>query len=506
MTRGEKVIAFIERYIVVPEGAHVGKPLILEQFQKDFILDVYDGELRRGRKTRRAILSISRKNGKTGLIAALILVHLVGPEAKANSQVVSGALSREQASLVFELSSKMVKLSPELSKIVRIIPSSKRLIGLRMNVEYKALAAEGKTAHGLSPVLAILDETGQVKGSQDDFVDAIITSQGAHESPLLLVISTQASSDNDLLSIWIDDAKKSDESVCHVYEAPKDIDLMDESGWYAANPALGKFRSLEDMRQMAEQAARMPSFENSFRNLFLNQRISVHSSFISKGAWMACDGEPCPIEDCEEVYGGLDLSGKTDLTAFVLYGRKGEEWNAYCYFWTPEKGLFDRAKRDRAPYDVWVNMGLIRTVAGASIDYETVARDIVEICSGVEVIAIAYDRWRMDILKKEFERIGVDLPLSEWGQGFKDMAPAVDALEQVILNEKLRHGGNPVLTMCMNNAAVVRSPANDRKLDKSKSTARIDGAVALAMAAGVADRMHEPSIDIDDIISNALIL
>jgi phage terminase large subunit-like protein len=354
--------------------------------------------------------------------------------------------------------------------------------------------------------LAILDETGQVKGTQDDFIDAVITSQGAHKSPLLLVISTQAASDNDLLSVWIEDAKNDKNTICHVYEAPKDSDLMDEAAWRAANPAIGKFRSIDDMRQMAEQATRMPSFENSFRNLYLNQRISVHSAFINKSAWLACDGEPCPISECDEVYGGLDLSGRTDLTSFVLYGRKGDTWNAYCHFWTPEKGLFDRAKRDRAPYDVWVNMGLIRTIPGASIDYETVARDIADICSGVEVITIAYDRWRMDVLKKEFERIGVDLPLTEWGQGFKDMAPAVDALEQVILNEKLRHGGNPVLTMCMNNAAVVRSPANDRKLDKSKSTARIDGAVALAMACGVAERMAQPLIDIDDIVNNALIL
>lgn len=504
MTRGEKVIKFIQSFCRVPEGAHVGKNIVLEDFQKEFILAVYDNPYR----TREAILSMARKNGKTSLIACLLLVHLVGTEAIQNSQIASGAMSKDNAGLVFKLAVKMINLNPDLKRLIRIVPSLKQLYGLPMNVEYQALAKDGRTNMGGSPVLLILDETGQVSGSQDDFIDAVITSQGAHNNPLRLVISTQAANDSDLLSIWIDDALtgKDPQKVCRVYTASNDLDLLDETGWHAANPALGKFRSLDDMRQMAEQATRMPSFENTFRNLFLNQRIAVHSSFISKGAWLACDGEPCPIEECEEIYGGLDLSGKTDLTAFILYGRKGDEWNTYSYFWTPEKGLFDRAKRDRAPYDVWVNMGLIRAVSGASIDYEAVARDMVEICSGVEVIAIAYDRWRIDILKKELERLGVDLPLSEWGQGFKDMAPAVDALEQVILNEKLRHGGNPVLTMCMNNAAIVRSPANDRKLDKSKSTSRIDGAVALAMAAGVADRMHQPLIDIDDIINNALIL
>ena len=197
MTRAEKVIAFCERYLKVPEGALVGQPLNLADFQKEFIREIYDNP----QGTRRAYLAIARKNGKTGLIAALLLAHLVGPEAKPNTQIVSGARSRDQAALVFALADKMVQLSPELREIVKVVPSSKRLIGLPRNVEYKAIAAEGRTAHGLSPVLAILDEVGQVQGPQDDFVDAITTSQGAHEAPLLIAISTQAPTDADLFSV-----------------------------------------------------------------------------------------------------------------------------------------------------------------------------------------------------------------------------------------------------------------------------------------------------------------
>ena len=160
MTRAARIITFIERYCRTPDGEHVGKPLVLAEFQKDFIREVYDNPA----GTRRAILSVSRKNGKTGLIAGLLLAHLVGPEAKLNSQLVSGAMSRDQAALVFKLASDMVRLSPELSELVRIIPSGKRLIGLPLNTEYKALAADGKTAHGLSPVLAILMKWGRCAG------------------------------------------------------------------------------------------------------------------------------------------------------------------------------------------------------------------------------------------------------------------------------------------------------------------------------------------------------
>jgi phage terminase large subunit-like protein len=152
LTRGKKVVAFIEAFCLIPEGQYVGQPMKLLPFQKKFILNVYDNPS----GTSRAYLSVARKNGKSALIAAILLAHIVGPEAKQNSQIVSGARSRDQAALVFKLAEKMVRLSPQLSEIVRVVPSSKMLIGLVMNVEYKAISAEAGTAHGLSPVLAIL--------------------------------------------------------------------------------------------------------------------------------------------------------------------------------------------------------------------------------------------------------------------------------------------------------------------------------------------------------------
>ena len=183
----------------------VGKPVRLEGFQKRFVLEVYDNP----DGTSEGILSIARKNGKSALIACLLLAHLVGPEARLNSQIVSGARSRKQAAIVFNLAHKMILLSRDLRPLVRIIPSAKSLIGLARNVTYEALSAEAGTAHGLSPVLAILDELGQVRGPQDDFVEAIETASGAYDDALRLIISTQAPTDADMLSIKIDDALRS---------------------------------------------------------------------------------------------------------------------------------------------------------------------------------------------------------------------------------------------------------------------------------------------------------
>jgi len=491
MGRAAAVIEFIETLCPVPEGAGVGLPMVLAAFQKQFIVDVYDNPA----GTRRAFLTMARKNGKTGLIAALLLAHLVGPEAVRNSQIVSGAMSRDQASLVFNLAAKMVALSPVLTDVVRVIPSGKRLIGLPMNVEFRALAADGKTAHGLSPVLAILDEVGQVRGPQSDFVDAITTSQGAHLEPLLLVISTQAASDSDLLSVWLDDAVKSADPriVSHVYAAPDGCDLMDEAAWQAANPALGIFRSRDDLAEQMKQAQRMPSAENTARNLLLNQQVSTDAPFVSVDVWKANGAEPVPFEG--PVFAGLDLSARTDLTALVLAGKVQGVWQVFPHFWTPEQGLQDRARKDRQPYDVWVRQGFMRTTPGASVDYGHVAVEIAEILGGLDVHAIAYDRWRIDVLKRELEVIGLELPLIPWGQGFKDMSPALDVLEAELLNHRIAHGMHPVLTMCAANATTTKDPSGNRKLDKSRATGRIDGMVAMAMALGASQTADAPIPD-----------
>jgi len=484
LTRGEKVIKFIQTYCLVPEGTLVGQPVKLAQFQIDFILEVYDNKF----VTDTAILSIARKNAKTGTIAFILLAHTVGPEAKQNSRIISGAMSRDQAGEVFNLAAKCIRLSPKLTALTRIVDSGKKIIGLPMNVEYQAISAEGKTAHGKSPILAILDEVGQIRGPQSDFVDAITTAQAAYEDPLLIYISTQAATDADFFSIQIDDALKNkpQKTVCHVHAADKDGEILDEKQWFKANPALGLFRSMKDMKKQAEKASRMPSFENTFRNLALNQRVSTVSPFVSKSVWMENGGTIQPDDDFLW-YGGLDLSARTDLTSLVLVG-ENIETKQVCvesYFWTPSKGLMDRAKTDRQPYDLWAKDGYITTTTGATIDYDDVAKDIHEIIDGRDIIKIGFDRWRIDIFKASCERFNIDLPLEPFGQGFKDMAPAIDTLEAMLLNGRINHSMNPVLTMCAANAVTSKDPAGGRKLDKHKATGRIDGMVALTMACGM---------------------
>lgn len=500
LTRGEKVIAFIERYCLAPEGDHIGKPIKLEQFQRRFILEIYDNPV----GTHSAYLSIARKNGKTALIGAILLAHLVGPEAVHNSQIISGAQSKEQAAVVFELAVKMIEMSPVLVKLVRIQPSGKRLVGLARNVLYRALAAEGKTAHGLSPILAILDEVGQVVGPVDKFVSAITSAQGAYTNPLLIAISTQAPTDADLFSTWIDAQRNAPDPrvVCHVYEAPNDCQLDDPKAWAAANPALGIFRSMEDVRKQCKQAMDMPANEPEFRNLILNQRVEAVSPFVTRSVWEA-NGKPAGDSAGRRVWGGLDLASVHDLTAFVAVDDTG---GVHPTFWLPKHGLVEKSRKDKVPYDLWEKQGYLLTTPGKAVEYEFVAEFLRGFFDRHDVQCIGFDRALMKYLVPWLVKAGFTedelAKFIEFGQGVLSMTPALRELEVKLLNTQLRHGAHPVLNMCAANAKVT-GESGGRKFDKKNARGRIDGMSALANAVGVMP-MAEPGENIDDFLNSPI--
>jgi len=250
----------------------------------------------------------------------------------------------------------------------------------------------------------------------------------------------------------------------------------------------------------------MPSREASYRNLILNQRVNQVSAFIARATWDACGGEPEDSAFEGPVYIGLDLSARNDLTALVMIARDQDKvWHVRAYFFAPEIGLLERAKRDRAPYDIWEREGLLTATPGASVAYEWVAHKLGELCEDHDVQVIAFDRWRIDVLRAELARIGLEeLPLKEFGQGFRDMSPAIDSLESNLLNGAVRHGMNPILTWGAASAVVAKDPAGNRKLDKSKATGRIDGLVALTMAMGAADAAADADKIPDDYVPSVV--
>ena len=499
--RVERIIKFIE-CLIVPSGKGSGKPFKVRDWQRKFIQDVY-GPCNRDRKriVRRAILSIARKNGKTAIIAALVLVHLIGPESIQNGEIYSAANEREQAAIIYKMASQIIRADPELEAMLTLVDSTKTIVNYGNGSFYKSLSSEASSKHGYNPSFVIYDELAQAK--KRDLYDALDTSMGAREEPLFATISTQSNDPQHILSLLIDDGitKQDPSTVVHLYAVDEKVeDIFDESCWYAANPALDDFRSLEDMKVMAERARRMPSFEATFRNLYLNQRINAESPLIPRAEWVGCQDNSTELEDGEDVYLALDLSATTDLTAAVAASATDGD-RIKSWFWKPQDTLKEHEDRDRVPYTLWEKQGVINAVPGRSVHYGFIAQEIAEICSKYHVLGIAYDRWRINDLLRELGNIGIEtwvegrdaeipgsLRLVPWGQGFKDMAPAIDALEVSILERRFKHDGNPCLTWNMSNALVLKDPSGNRKLDKSKARFRIDGAVAAAMVIGLKGR------------------
>lgn len=500
MTRGERNIAWIEAHCRIPEGRLVGKPVKLTKKQKEWIRRIYDTP------TRLFILSMARKNAKTALSSFLLLLHLCGPEAKPNSQLYSAAQSREQAAILFALAAKVVRMSPDLSQYVTIRDTAKQLFCAELGTLYRALSADASTAYGLSPVFTVHDELGQVKGPRSELYEALETASAAQESPLSIVISTQAPTDADLLSLLIDDGLTGSDPRIKVElcTAPLELDPFSEDAIRAANPHFDDFMNQEEVFRQASDAKRMPSREASFRNLILNQRVEARNPFVTRTVWQENGAEPRELEFGDEVFGGLDLSSVSDLTALVLATADGDVMPT---FWLPGEGLTEKARNDRVPYDVWAQQGLLQTTPGASIEYEYIAHYLRDVFDKYNVRALAFDRYNMKFLKPWLERVGFTAEelerFVEFGQGFVSMSPAIRELETRLLARKLRHGNHPVLAMCAANATVVTDPAENRKFVKGKQTGRIDGMVALAMAVGVMPSAADED-NLDDFIYNPI--
>jgi phage terminase large subunit-like protein len=490
------IINWIQTRCRVAEGKRIGQPFLLDDWQKREIERIYDNPL----GTRRAILSVARKCGKTGLASVLLLVHLIGPKARPNSQLYSTAQSREQAALIFAMAAKIVRMSPELRDSVVIRESMKQLYCPDLGTLYRALSAEASTAYGLSPVFVIHDELGQVRGPRSALYDALETATGSQEEPLSIIISTQAPSDTDLLSVLIDDALAGHDPrvIVRLYTAPMTADPFVASTIRLANPAFDTFLNAKEVLSMAEDARRMPAREPEFRNLILNQRVEAIARFVSPAEWQACAMPVGDITQCDEVYGGLDLSEASDLTALVLIGKINKIWHVRCWFWFPGENVYERSRIDHVPYDQWEKEGLLETMPGAALRYDELAKRIDEILKQYKGLKkVGFDRWNFTQFSPWLSQAGwtqtrIEQKWVPFGQGTQSMSPALRELESRIKDREIAHGGNAVLNMCMANAVVVgvkegeTKDSSNRKLSKKKSTGRIDGAVALAMAVGIA--------------------
>lgn len=489
--KATRVIGFIER-LTHTKGAFYKQPFTLLPWQKQIIQDVF-GTVREEDPTMRqyttAYIEIPKKMGKSELGAAIALNMLVNDD-EWRGEVYSCAADIKQAAFVFDVAADMVTQNPTLKKIVQVIRSTRNMVYLPTGSKYQVLSSEVATKHGLNVSACIFDEL-HIQPNRALYDVMTQGSGDARKQPLWVFLTTAGNDRNSICwevhqkALDILEGRKADPRFYPViFGLPEDADWTDEQNWYKANPSLGHTIAIDKVRDAFRKAQETPADENQFRQLRLNQWVKQSVRWMPMDKWDECSGEVNPDDlDGRACYAGLDLSSTGDLTTIVLVFPPVDEEDAYLvipFFWLPEETLPLRVRRDHVMYDQWEKQGFIKTTEGNVVHYGVIQKFINDLGKRYNIREIAYDRWNATMMVQSLEDDG--FVMVPFGQGFRDMSPPTKELMRVVLERKLIHGGHPVLRWNMDNAFVRTDPAGNLKIDKEKSTEKVDGAVALVMA------------------------
>lgn len=472
------------------KGTWAGKKFELIDWQEQIIRDVFGTLKPNGyRQFNTAYIEIPKKQGKSELAAAVALLLTCG-DGEERAEVYGCAADRQQASIVFEVAADMVRMCPALNKRVKILTATKRIIYLPTNSFYQVLSAEAYSKHGFNIHGVVFDELHTQPNRK--LFDVMTKGSGdARMQPLYFLITTAGTDTHSICYETHQKAKdilegrKIDPTFYPViYGAEQDDDWTDPKVWKKANPSLGITVGLDKVKAACESAKQNPAEENSFRQLRLNQWVKQAVRWMPMEKWDKCE-VVFHEEDLEGrvCYGGLDLSSTTDITAFVLLFPPtvdDEKYYILPYFWIPEENIPLRVNRDHVPYDLWQRQGILETTEGNVVHYGYIEKFIEELGERYNIREIAFDRWGAVQMVQNLE--GMGFTVVPFGQGFKDMSPPTKELMKLVLEGKLAHSGHPVLRWMMDNVCARTDPAGNVKMDKEKSTEKIDGAVATVMA------------------------
>lgn len=481
-------VMFIES-LCHTKGTWAGRPFELIDWQEQIIRDLFGVLKPNGyRQFNTAYIEIPKKQGKSELAAAVALLLLCG-DGEERAEVYGCAADRNQAKIVFDVAVDMVRFCPALSKRVKILESQKKITYLPTNSSYQVLSADVANKHGFNTHGVIFDELHTQPNRK--LFDVMLQGSGdARMQPLYFLITTAGNDTNSICyevhqkAIDIAEGRKVDPTFYSViYGAAEDEDWTDPKVWKKANPSLGITVGIDKVKAACESAQQNPGEENAFRQLRLNQWVKQSVRWMPMDKWDAC-AFPVSEDDLEGriCYGGLDLSSTTDITAFVLVFPPLDEEDKYYvlpYFWIPEETLDLRVRRDHVPYDLWERQGTLMTTEGNVVHYGYIEKFIERLGEKFNIREIAFDRWGAVQMVQNLE--GMGFTVVPFGQGFKDMSPPTKELMKLVLEEKIAHGGHPVLRWMMDNIFIRTDPAGNIKADKEKSTEKIDGAIATIM-------------------------
>lgn len=497
-TAAARVLGFFQDVLRLNGGEYEGIPYQPLGWQA-FILGSLFGWIGPDgyRRFRVAYIETGKGSGKSPLAAGIGLYGMMA-DGEQRAEIYAAATKKDQAMILFRDAVAMVDQSPPLRARVHksgVGSSTWNLAHLPTGSFFRPISADDGQS-GPRPHIALLDEIHEHRNG--NVVEMLRAGTKNRRQALIVMITNSGAGQHSYCWERHDHAVKvaagqidDDSLFSYVCALDEDDDPMhSEACWDKANPSLrAGLPGLKYLREQVTEARGMPGKESIVRRLNFCQWVESESPWISRDVWFGAQDDEFPADGLlgRRCWGGLDLSSAQDLTALVLLFEPSEidpQWRLVSHFWLPNDGLHDKGQRDRVPYISWRDAGHLHTTPGRAIDQLYVAQQAAELASMYEVQTIAYDRWHIESFKQMLDREGISLPLEPFGQGYKDMAPAVNEFERRLLGGQLKHGGNRVMTWCAANAVIVSDPAGNRKMAKDKASGRIDGIVAAIMAAG----------------------
>lgn len=501
-------IRFFEVVLKLNGGDYEGKPFLLLNWQAFIVGSLFGWKLAstKLRRFRTCYVESGKGSGKSPLAAGVGLYGLTS-DNEARAEIYSAATKKDQAKILFRDAVAMVDQSPDLSS--RILKSGTgenvwNLAYLKTSSFFRPVSSDESSQSGPRPHVGIIDEYHEHKTNK--MLELIRAGFKSRTQPLLFIITNSGSSEQSPCGEYHDYGARicageidNDEFFAYICALDDGDDpFVSEDCWPKVNPSLqlSNLPTIDYLRGQVREARGLPSKEALVRRLNFCQWVDTESPWLSRDVWLNA-ARDYDIDDLRgrNVYAGLDLSSTTDLTALELLVEPIEEnepWKLISFGWLPKVGLKEKAEKDKVPYDVWVRDGHLLTTPGKAIKKTYVLHKLIQLSSFFNIVGVGYDRWRIEDLQALADEEGLVLPpLIPFGQGFKDMSPAVDEFEGMLLNDQLVHDRNPVLTMCAANAVIEEDPTKARKLNKKKSTGRIDMMVAGLMAVGIRSKVNK---------------
>lgn len=474
---------FFERVLQHTKGEWAGQPFSLQEWQRNEVIRPLFGWRRCDTGRRRykyAYLGWPRKTGKSTIASGLAL-YLLLADGEGGAEVYSAASDRDQARIVFDQAKAFVQESRMLVRAGAKV--YKNEIHGPSHSRYKVLSADAYTKHGLNPHGVVFDEL-HAQPSRELF-DVLRTGMGARRQPLFVMITTAGYDMESICYEQYEYAKQvqagtvtDSEYFVHITEADREDDWTDPAVWRKANPSLGVTVGEEFLAGECRRALASPAYQNTFRQLYLNQWVSQESRWLDMATWME-GAKALPDLTGRECYLGLDLASVGDVAAWVAVfppSVDGEPWWIQPHFYVPGDNLIERGQQNRAPYRLWKEQGHLNTTPGNVIDYAQIERDILAFAALHQVRQVGVDTWNAQQMAQNLTAEG----LETWAvkQTFAGLSPATKELERLVLAGEVGHGGHPVLRWMVDNVTVVRDAAENLKPDKRKSRNKIDGVVA----------------------------